>query len=476
MNHARSITRAETLERGRESFRKGSWGAAFSQLSAADQEEQLEPQDLQCLATSANLTGRDDAGAEIFTRAHQAFLAVGDLPGAARCAFWLGFGLLNNGELAQAGGWLARGHRLLDDGQSHCVEQGYLLVPDGIRSAYQGDGTAALAAFVQAAEIGEHFGDRDLITMALMGQGRVWIRLGEIPRGLSLLDESMIAITAGEVSPQVAGGVYCSVIEACGEIFDLSRAHEWTSALERWCGSQPDLVPFRGQCLVRRAELLQLRGAWQDALDQAQQACARLSQPVPKSFLGAAFYRIAEVNRLRGEFAAAHVAYQQASQLARTPQPGVAQLLLAEGRLDGAVAAITNVASGVKDPGARARILGAYVEIMLAAKDVGAARSAADELAEIAARFHSQFLNAVAVSARGAVLLAEQDVNEALAVLRQALVLWRDIDAPYEAARVQVLAALACRQLGDRTTAEMEFEGGARCISKFGRRSRHGAR
>ena len=278
----RSTIRAEALDRGRESFRTQVWGDAFSQLSAADREAQLDPEDLQRLSMAAHLTGRESDSADALTRAHQSFLAEGDRRGAARCAFWLGYRLFFDGELAQAGGWLARAHRLLDEGQHDCVERGYLLLPVAMRSIHAGEMVTAYSSFVQAAATGERFGDKDLVTLALMGQGRVLIRQGEIARGVSLLDESMVAVTAGEVSPVIAGGVYCSVLEACGEIFDLRRAQEWTSALERWNASQADLVPYRSHCLVRRAEILQLHGAWPYALDQAREARERLCHPIPK--------------------------------------------------------------------------------------------------------------------------------------------------------------------------------------------------
>src|SRR6476661_5948126 len=289
-------TRAQAIEKGRESFRTHAWGAAFSQLSAADQEAPLAPEHLVELAQTALLIGRGAEGADILARAHQAFLSRGDAQLAARCAFWLGFTALLNGEVAKAGGWLSRASRLLD-GHPDCVEKGYLLLPTGYRLVHGGDAAAAHSAFVQATAIGGRFGDKDLVTLGLQGQGRALIRQGEVARGVALLDEAMVAVTAGEVSPLNAGGVYCSVLDACSEIFDLQRAQEWTSALETWCASQPDVVPYRGNCLVRRAELLRIHGAWSDALEQAQRASECLSNPAPKAAVAGAYYQVGEVHR-----------------------------------------------------------------------------------------------------------------------------------------------------------------------------------
>jgi tetratricopeptide (TPR) repeat protein len=241
-------------------------------LAAADSDEPLPLEDLERLATAAYLIGKDAESAEIWTRAHQEFLGRGAVARAARCAFWLAFGLMHQGERARAGGWITRARELLDNARQDCVEQGYLLLPIALQRVFAGDAAGAYGMFCQAAEIGDRFGDRDLIALARHSRGRVLIRMGEIRDGVGLLDEAMITIDAGEVSPLVVGDVYCSVIEGCLEVFDLRRAQEWTAALTRWCVAQPDLVPYRGQCLVRRAEILQLRGAWPEAIEAARQA------------------------------------------------------------------------------------------------------------------------------------------------------------------------------------------------------------
>ena len=269
-------------------------------------------------------------------------------------------------------------------------------------------------AFAEAIKIGERFGDADLVTLARQGQGRALIKQGEIARGVALLDEAMIAVRAGDVSPIIAGSVYCSVLEGCGEIFDLRRAQEWTTALDQWCAAQPDVVPFRNHCLVRRAEILQLHGSWQDALNEARQACERLSLPTPRPALGPAFYRLGEIHRLRGEFKEAEEAYKQAARWQRSPQPGIAQLRFVQGQVEAAIEAIRHVVDEVKEISARSRVLDAYVEIALAAGDLSAARTAADELLEIARRIDAPLLHAAAGRANGAVLLAEKDARGAL--------------------------------------------------------------
>ena len=303
---------------------------------------------------------------------------------------------------------------------------------------------------------------------ARLCRGYALILQGRVAEGMALLDEAMVSVTADEVAPILAGIAYCQVIALCQAVFDLRRAREWTDALTRWCDSQPDLVPFRGNCLVHRCEIFQLQGAWTEAFDSARRACELLAGPPAWDVLGSAYYQLAEIQRLRGELAEAEDSYRQASQAGRDPEPGLSLLRLAQGRVDVALPAIRRALDEAEDPLARARLLPACVEIMLEAEDVAAARAAADELSEIAAQFAAPYLNALATEASGAVLLAEGDPRAALAKLRAAHRSWRDLEAPHQAARVRLLIAVACRELRDGASAELEFEAARSALEELG--------
>jgi DNA-binding CsgD family transcriptional regulator len=279
----------------------------------------------------------------------------------------------------------------------------------------------------------------------------------------------MVAVTAEELSPIVTGIVYCGVILACQEVFEVRRAREWTRALGDWWALQPEMVAFTGRCLVHRAEILQLDGAWRDALEEARRAGERFVE-TGNPAAGLARYRLAELLRLQGDFAEAESAYREASGFGWEPQPGLAQLRLAQGRTDAAVSAIGRAEAAAASPLDRARLLPAYVEIMLAAGDLESARRACTELEAIAAGFESAMLGAVVAHARGSVHLAAGEPREALVPLRTAVETWHRLGAPYEIARTRALVGDACRMLGDTESAALEHDAARAILERLGAR------
>jgi DNA-binding NarL/FixJ family response regulator len=458
----------DALDRAREAFAGGSWGEAFTRFSAADTEQPLVVEDLERFAVAAQLVGEDELSAETWERAHLQRLDRGEVERAVGCAFWLASGLLSRGQMARGGGWVGRAQRLVHEHRLDCVEQGFLLIPLALRALEAGDPAEAHRTFGDAIAVGQRFGEADLVTLGRLGQGRSLIVMGRDAEGLALLDEAMVAVTAKEVTPIVAGRVYCAVILVCQQAFDLNRAHEWTAALSDWCDAQPDMVLFRGQCLVHRSEVMQWHGEWPKALDEAKRARNRLSDPPGQPAVGMAFYQLGELYRLRGEFVHAEAAYREASRHGRAPQPGLSYLRMMQGDVDGAAAAIRRVMSERCDRVTRANVLGAGVEIMLAAGDPGAAGEAATELAAVAADVDAPVLHAMALQATAALSLHQGDPRAALDAAQQATGAWADLEAPYEHARSRLLAALACRDLGDRDTAYLEADAARQTFEHLG--------
>ena len=448
---------ASALERGRDAYAECAWVDAHALLRRADASEPLAPSDLGLLATAAFMLGRDDEWVAAHERAHHLHLEAGDVELAARAAFWIGLSYALRDEVGPAEGWFGRAQRLLDERGADCVERGFLLVPYGLGLLYAGDAAAAGAAAADAVAVAQRFGDRELFALAVLLQGQAAAEGARVDEGLALLDEAMVAVTTENLSPVVCGIVYCAVILTCQQVFELRRAREWTLALDRWWQQQPVMVAFTGRCLVHRAEILQLGGLWPDALKEARRACRRFVE-TNNPTAGLALYREAELLRLQGDFRGAEGAYRAASRAGWEPQPGLAQLRQAQGRVAAATAAIRRAAAERADPLRRAVLLPAYVEIMLAAGETDEARRACDELEQIARRYASAMLDAIVAYERGAVYVADGNASRAVECLRRALEAWRLLEAPYEVARTRVLIGEACRALGDTDACTLELE------------------
>ena len=456
----------QVSERGRAAYDRRVWSEAFACLAQAHRADRLGPADLDRLAVAAYLTGRDDDADEYAAQAYRAWVREHEPRAAARRAAWLALHLLLRGEEVRSHAWSARAEEVLDgvDGGPD-PERGFLLVPAGLVQMADGQPAAALATYQAVAELGERFDEPDLAAIGQLGHGEALRALGRVDEAMERLDEAMVAVTAGEVSPVAAGIIYCAVIGECEAVFDLRRARQWTSALDRWCETQPGLVPFRGICRVHRAHLLQLSGEWADAADEADEACTLLGG---RPAAGEAYYRLAELHRLRGRYDDAERCFRQASRWLGDPQPSLALLRLGQGRTGDAVAAIGGALDQTPDPAERARLLPAYVEVMLTAADPTAAAEGAAELGRTARGLGAPLLAAAASYAEGTCAIAAGDGRTGLARLRESWTRWRELDAPYESARVRLAMAEAHWLLGDPDSAELELEAAAWVFDHLG--------
>ncbi len=461
----------DDLKRGREYHKAQSWLQAFECLSSVDRIQPLDADDLERQATAAYMLGRDADYVDCLERAHDAYLERDDVLRAVRCGFWIGHSFLFRGNSARATGWFERARRLLGSMERDCVERGYLLIPKWLQQMDRGNLLEAHDLAIEAAEIGERFGDADLVWLARDDQAKALMRLGHVEEGLRLVDEALVAATIGELSPIVTGIVYCNTIVFCRSAYEFRHVREWTHALSKWCEAQPEMVAHNGLCLVHRAEVKLLEGDWTMALAEAHRAAERFtSGALNQLACGRAYYCQGEAHRLKGEFEAAEQAYRNASHHGCEPQPGLALMRLAEGNVDAAFASVRRVVAEKTADLSRVGILPAYVEIVLAKGDLDRARSASRELTEIAERSRSEVVQAKAAFSRGAVALAEDSPEEALLELRPALNVWLELAAPYEIARVRALIAKACLMHGDQDTAAMEIAAARDVFEELGAR------
>ncbi|MEP2772929.1 MAG: LuxR C-terminal-related transcriptional regulator [Fulvivirga sp.] len=433
------------------------WSDTYKRLSKANKDLALAPEELETYALSAYLTGHDAESFQLFEQAHQVYLDQKKTEKAIRCAFWLGLILINKGNKARGSGWLARAERLLSDQQLSCAEEGLLLIPAALGAFSAGESDKALNLFSQAFSIGQDFDDNDLIILGQLGSGQALVQQGNVAKGIKLLDELMITLETEDAFPVLNGIVYCAVIETCRKVWDLGRAHEWTLALTRWCEEQPDIVPFRGQGLVRRAEIARFRGAWLQALEETNGACELLTRPPGESAAGEAYYLKAELFRLGGKFKQAEENYHEAAKWGRPSQPGLALLRLAQGMHEAAEISIRNTLKENNDLKRRAELLPHVVQIMLAVKQTEVARKATEELFDIANKFDAPYLYAIVGHSRGCVYLNEGKLQLALEQLQKALDIWKHLDTPYESALTQEQIGLVYQKMNDIDNSTVEL-------------------
>ncbi len=457
----------EDLHRAREAYERREWVSAYRALSDLDDNE-LGAQDFAALAVTAYLLGRINDCIQALQRAHHASLAADDPATAFRAAYLLVLVLWQAGETSVGNGWLARSERLLDELPDDIPERGYLSELQLFGHFLKGEFAEAFSIAPRITDYGRRFADPDLLAVGLHAEGRLMLESGLVAAGLQRMDEALVGVLAGEVSPVQAGRVYCSTIEACQEVSDFGRAGDWTRALTNWCDSQPGLVAYTGQCATHRGQILRLHGAYDDAVEEFEHAAERYLAFGDHAALGLAHYERGETLRMRGDHAAAEAAYDAATEHGHPAQPGRALLWLAQGKRDAASAAIRRLLVERQDPVRRSQVLPAAVEVLLAAGEVDEARERADELTGLAEEFGGRGLLAAGHQARAQVHLERGEAEPALAAARRAVEGWTELDAPHELARSRILAGRALRLLGDEDSAVSELASARATLADLG--------
>lgn len=452
------------VEQARDAVARQAWAEAYGALRDVDR-HRLPPDDLAALADAAWWTSRIPESIQARTAAYSGYVAQEDQRRAGHCAWMLFYEHQLAGHIAAASGWLRRARRHLS-GQPECVEQCYLVWVEAEEAQRRGAFEEAMSHARRMGEIAERCGSTDLAAMSIQVQAGGLLAQGRIAEGLAVLDEAMCSTVAGELSPFFTGWIYCLGLQQCMACADLERAAEWTDAAMAWCASMPKENNFRGLCRVHRVELLELRGDWPAAASEAAVTCEELL-PWETGMAGEVFCLLGDIQRRRGDLAAAEASYERAHELAHDPQPGLALLWLAQGRAAPAATAL-RLALAEDDTGGpgrlgRSRLLAALVEVSLALGQPAEARTAAEELESAARGWQRRcgsgrtVLHATAAQAGGAVALAEQDVGRSRSLLRRALSLWQELGVPYEAAQVRMILAAADRAAGDDEGARLEL-------------------
>ena len=457
---------ADVLEAGRDALTRRSWREARELLSRDDLKVLLTPQDLEGLAEAALWTSEAAQCIELNERAYASYTARGDARGSARMAINLHRDYEHRGQNSVGAGWLKRAVRILESA-SDCPEHGYLARQQANVALGRGDLNAAGLLAKRILDVGTMFHNADLMALGLHEQGRVLLARGQVDEGMALLEEATAAAVAGELTPYTTGVIYCNMIQACRDTLDFGRAGEWTEAARRWCERQ-SVTGFPGVCRIHRAEIMQLRGALQDAEDEARGACEEL-QGFAQNVVCEGLYRIGEIRLRLGDLAAAEDAFARAHEMGREPQPGLSMLRLAQGRADQAASGLRRA---LDDDSwgrfGRARLLPAYIEAAIAANDVTGARSALPELEELTQSISTAAFVATMMHARGSVELAEGDDTAAARSLRRSVQLWQEVDAPYEAAKARVVLGLAYMRHGDREAAVGDWRAAKSAFDRLG--------
>jgi class 3 adenylate cyclase len=456
----------DPLEAGRGAYARRAWPEAYRLLLEADGRGGLEPEDLEALAKSAWWIGLATESIAAFERAYALHLERGNRSIAAMVALTLRreYGAKMAGSVAKA--WLHRAEHLLE-GEPEAVAHGYLEIAHRELDFDRGNFEGALAHLDRAKEIASRMDDADLPVWVAISRAEVLGTSGRLDEAFGLMEGAAAVAVGGELGPFTTGAVFCAVMSVCRETADYRRGTEWAEVSKRWCERQ-DISGFPGICRVHRAEFMRLTGAWADAASEAEKASDELQRFHP-AMAGEAFHELGEIRLRMGDLEGAEEAFGQAHALGSESQPGRALLLQARGRTEAAAASIKGSLEEITwNKLARARLLPAQAEIAKTLGDLPTAEADATELEEIAEEFGTAAIRAAASHASGVASLLREDAAEAIQRFRDARRLWREIDAPYEAAISTVRLAEARSMAGENEAATLELEAARAAFERLG--------
>jgi tetratricopeptide (TPR) repeat protein len=466
---------AKLLERANTAASRSEWRTAYELLRQADAAGLLGAADLPRLADAAYAAGHLDVTIEVWERAHAAYVRTGEPVAAAGAAARVAMHLLfDTALMAPVRGWLLRSERLLD-GLEETPVHAWIAVLRSYERLLVGDLEGARAWAARATDIGSRC-DPAAAAIGRVAEARTLILAGEVRRGVALLDEAGVAAVSGELDSLSTGVVYCELVCALQGLAQFDLAQQWTEAMERWRPAGA-VGSVHGRCRVHRAEILRLRGACDEAEAEALLACDEL-RPYLRRELGWPLNELGRIRLMRGDIDGAEEAYLEAHEAGWDPQPGLALVRLARGDSTLAAASIrdalerpSSAPSKELPPNTelrRAPLLEAQVEIEIAAGDLARARSAANELQQVADKFESKALGACAALARGRLRLAEGDAADAQPSFETAARLWHDVGAPYETALARIGLGEALRAQGNERGAALELRAAHAMLERIG--------
>jgi tetratricopeptide (TPR) repeat protein len=463
------------VDRAREAAGRGEWRHAHDLLMQADACTPLRGGDLPFLADVGYAAGHLDATISAWERAHAEGVRAGDRLSAAAAAVRVAMHLLfDTALMAPVRGWIRRTERLLE-GQDETPVHAWLAVVRNYERLLSGDFRSARQWARQATEVGARCAPA-AAAIGRVAEARSLILEGEVHHGLGLLDEAAVATVSGELDPFSTGIVYCELVCALQALAQYDLAEEWTDAMERWRHGHP-VGSIHGRCRVHRAEILRLRGFWSEAEQEALAACDELRPYLRREF-GWPLTELGRIRLRRGDVQGAEAAFLEAHEAGWDPQPGLALVHLARGDVALAARSIgdaidhpSNVPSKEFPPNTelrRAPLLEAQVEIEVAARNLGLAGAAADELSRIASLFGSKALAAGAALAHGRVALAQGDAAGARRDFGAAADDWGGVRAPFETALARMGLGQAYRAEGNEERAILELRAALSGFERLG--------